>query len=171
MVSLKTLEETIATFPPVWKIRERNNKDLTAVREILKTCPQGKTLPNEFIPSDLEPNPPQLWYGFGINIEDMLKYYRQKLTEFPNLPDIDPAGLTRMVMQQVESRLYKLCGYTIEFKLVLSDKYDMVLEWYDSYNFKDTQFKNEDEKDMINDLKLEVPWQRQVRVQLDAPLH
>ncbi|KAJ3821072.1 hypothetical protein F5880DRAFT_1615019 [Lentinula raphanica] len=155
MVSTATLEKAITLFPPECEKRKRNNTDFTVVTEFLKTCPHGKHLPKAFTDPNLDP--PQLWYGFGINIEDILKYYIKTQSEYPSLPPMenDEAGLVKRVLQQVEVRLTKLCNHQITSNMILSEKYDWVISLYDSH--ERIELEENEEKEVIAILKTELP--------------
>ncbi|KAJ3971011.1 hypothetical protein EV361DRAFT_868805 [Lentinula raphanica] len=77
----------------------KNGGDFSFYMNFIKTCPTERKLPKPFlIDYDALQEypafytlPPKLWLGFGINTEDILKYYRDKRSEFPELPPVTRA--------------------------------------------------------------------------------
>ncbi|KAJ3730179.1 hypothetical protein FB446DRAFT_718343 [Lentinula raphanica] len=163
MVSPELLEEAIAIVTPLNKLREQNGGDFSFYMNFIKTCPTERKLPKPFlIDYDALQEypafytlPPKLWLGFGINTEDILKYYRDKRSEFPELPPVTRAPpVVELVKLHVQSRLCRMCRHQIGFNLVLSEKYDMVLWLYDSHQKR--QLVDYEEQEVIDILKREL---------------
>lgn len=92
--------------------------------------------------------PPKLYFGFGLNNEDMVKYY----CDFPRCigPSSDSLGTAVLnVVPLVEARLSKLCRYKDQAELGYSPEYAMALHLYDSHAFQTYELEGDEEQDVI----------------------
>ncbi|KAF5344213.1 hypothetical protein D9757_014411 [Collybiopsis confluens] len=167
MLPNETIDALIEAFPPLCTRVPCFPELLNKLENSLKASPppHGRELSDKFLidfdrrerDREYQP-PPKLYYGYALNLEDCLLYFRDHQA---NLPDISPNKHTGLLSAHIsmiiEDHLTKLCDFTIRIGLVLDMKFDYIVRIYDSYGFQDYQLEDKDEKEVVDILKQEFP--------------
>ncbi|KAF9061539.1 hypothetical protein BDP27DRAFT_1428839 [Rhodocollybia butyracea] len=137
----------------------RPTKSWTKSADSNPACLTGKDLPEEYCLNvrrwrlDPEYNKPQnLFYGFGVDIQDFLDYHqRHQLPRPPRTKRQDFLWLS--IMDAVTADLSVHCNFKIRRMLPLCDDYDYMIIFYDSHHISIQELEDDEEEDVIRVIK------------------
>ncbi|KAE9392093.1 hypothetical protein BT96DRAFT_979553 [Gymnopus androsaceus JB14] len=119
-----------------------------------KGCPTGQTLPAEFqvdVTRLRDPTyckPRQIFYGFGLNIQDFIDYH-QKYQLPPPLPTETRSGRWTRMMDQVLEDLCNACDFDLRLVLPVSVEYCCMFSLYDSHTIAAKKLEDNEEQEVI----------------------
>ncbi|KAF5345732.1 hypothetical protein D9757_013302 [Collybiopsis confluens] len=128
-------------------------------------CPPEKQLPPEYRLNPKrrnDPNyekPPHFFYGFGLNIQHIIDYHQtHELPRPPPQSQRKRVSIWLFFIDTVLKHLRQLCEYDgLRIVFAMSTEYDLVLAMYNSYTFHYEELADEDEADVIQLLRREMP--------------
>ncbi|KAJ4479259.1 hypothetical protein J3R30DRAFT_3213901, partial [Lentinula aciculospora] len=100
--------------------------------------------------------PSVIYYGLGLNYQDCINYHKKHKLPTPLSPS-RPSSLLLFV-HWVRDCLCQWCNfYELNVFKPLSVPYDTMLYLYDSHTFQQRELAEDEEQDVINILKQELP--------------
>ncbi|KAJ4479256.1 hypothetical protein J3R30DRAFT_3702442 [Lentinula aciculospora] len=157
-MSPEELEELYAPYPPPdWS--DITEAELAVIAKHNEGLPPTKQLPpawhinHDALKYHWYRKPLVIYYGFGLGYQDWIKEHR-----LPTPPSASRPSSLLHLADRVRDRLRPRCNfYDLDLYIPLSVPYDTMLHLYDSHTFQQRELSEDEEQDVINILKQELP--------------